>query len=418
MPLVDMHDMLNHAYRNHYAVGAFSPTGLDFIEAIVAAAERCRSPVILGFDESRFSHDGFDLAVAAAERAAHRAAVPIAIYSDRGRSPESAVRAINLGCNGVKVDAGHDSFPVNVANTRRLVEIAHACGVTVEAGFGQAGEADGGNANRQPGEAGATSVEEARAFVQRTRVDCLAVSLGVQPGRPRGRSKPDIERLKRINEAVRIPLAIQVDGGLNDELAHKLIQHGVAKIDCGTALADAAGERIRSNVRNGSRGGYTDLMQGVNEAIGAEVERCLHCWGSAGRAAEVLVQCRAWQPVEHVILYNVEGADAAQVEAMMARGRETLAKIPGVRRVLSGWAVADKPKFRFCWIVEFTHEKVIASYRDHPEHTDFANGLFRPMAGDRISIDFATTAGNPVMQPADAGPRVRRAAAGSMNDNR
>jgi fructose-bisphosphate aldolase class II len=95
-----------------------------------------------------------------------------------------------------------------------------------------------------------------------------------------------------------------------------------------------------------------------------------------------------------------------------------LAKIPGVRRVLSGWAVADKPKFRFCWIVEFAHERVIASYRDHPEHTAFANSLFRPMTGERISIDFATTAGGPAVQPAEAGARVRRAAAGFVNDNR
>ena len=99
--------------------------------------------------------------------------------------------------------------------------------------------------------------------------------------------------------------------------------------------------------------------------------------------------CRAWRSVEHVIVYNVEGASDAQVEAMMARGRETLSRIPGVRRVFTGWAVQKSQKFRCCWLVQCAHEKVIESYRDHPDHTAFANQLFRPIAGDRISIDFA-----------------------------
>jgi fructose-bisphosphate aldolase class II len=111
------------------------------------------------------------------------------------------------------------------------------------------------------------------------------------------------------------------------------------------------------------------------------------------------MQCRAWQPVQHVIIYNVESGAESRVDAMMARGAETLAAIPGVRRVVTGWAVSEQPRFRYCWIVEFAHKDVIASYREHPEHLVFANRLFRPIAGDRISIDFAEvdyTAHDPV----------------------
>ena len=114
----------------------------------------------------------------------------------------------------------------------------------------------------------------------------------------------------------------------------------------------------------------------------------MRLWGSAGRAAEVLMQCQIWQPVQHLIVYNVEQGSESHVDAMMRRGTEVLAGIPGVRRVVSGWAVAENAKYRFCWIVEFAHKKVIDSYRDHPDHVAFANGLFRPIAGDRVSMDF------------------------------
>ena len=117
MPLVDMRDMLNHAYRNSYAVGGFDLVSLDFLEAILRAAENCRSPVILSLAESHFEYYDFELAMAATEKAARRASVPVAIHFDHGASHESAVRAINLGCNGVMVDTSHESFPVNVSQT-------------------------------------------------------------------------------------------------------------------------------------------------------------------------------------------------------------------------------------------------------------------------------------------------------------
>jgi fructose-bisphosphate aldolase class II len=255
------------------------------------------------------------------------------------------------------VRTGQESFPGRVAEVRRVAEMAHDCGVTVE---GELGDADTDGAE-VPG----VSVEEARAFVQRTGVDCLSLPVCRSNGRARGRAKPDTDRLRRITEAVQVPLVIQAGNGLADEHYYRLIQHGVAKINCDRAL-----------------------MEGAGEAVGTQVERCMQLWGSAGRAAEVLVQCRAWQPVQHVIVYNVEGANDAQVAAMMARGREVLGRIPGVRRVFTGWALQKSARFRCCWLVEFAHEKVVDSYRDHPDHVAFANRLFRPIAGDRISIDF------------------------------
>jgi len=389
--MVDMRDMLHHAYRNGYAVGGFELLSLDFLEAIVRAAENCRAPVILNLVEFHFGHYDFELLMAAAEKAARRATVPVALHLDHGSSLASAVRAINLGCNSVMVDASHDPFPNNVTQTRQAVEMAHGCGVTVEGelGYDAGMPGEGEEAAGHSGETSYTSIEEAKAFVARTGVDCLAVSIGTVHGRVRGRSKLDIERLRRINEALKIPLVIHGGSGLSDEQYRKLITHGVARINYSTALAEIAGNRLRANARATGRGGYSSMVEGAQDGVQEEVERCMRLWGSAGRAAEVMVQCRVWEPVQHVIVYNVEGVTLEQVEAMMARGREVLATIPGVRRVFAGRALPAKAKYRFCWLVEFVHPRVIESYRDHPDHLGFANQIFRPIAAERISIDFA-----------------------------
>ena len=73
---------------------------------------------------------------------------------------------------------------------------------------------------------------------------------------------------------------------------------------------------------------------------------------------------------------------------MMAEGRRVLGAIPGVRQVVTGTSVAEGSPYRYCWAVRFTHPAVIDSYRDHADHQAFANGLFRPLAADRITIDF------------------------------
>ncbi|RMG31903.1 MAG: fructose-bisphosphate aldolase, partial [Gammaproteobacteria bacterium] len=173
----------------------------------------------------------------------------------------------------------------------------------------------------------------------------------------------------------------------SDDQFRALIERGVSKINYYTALADAAGRRIADNAAAGARG-YTDHLRGVREAIQAEVERCIALWGGAGQAEAVLAAAEPWEPVEHVILYNIEGLSDEEVEDMMAEGRRVLAQIPGVLRVGTGRAVREGAQYRFCWLVTFCHPAVIESYRDHPLHRRFADARFRPYADGRVSIDY------------------------------
>lgn len=388
MPIVNMKDMLNHAYHHGYAVGAFEVVSLAFLDGIISAAEQARAPVILSLAESHFEHFDFELMMPAVEAAAIRAQVPVAIHFDHGTCLESAVRGINLGCNGVLVDLSHLDFSENTRITKQVVDMAHACGVPVEGELGYVPGSEGEGAETFPGELAYTSLAEARAYVERTGIDFLAVSVGTVHGKMKGKPKLDYSRLKQINEALKIPLVIHGGSGLSDDQCRRLIASGVTKINYYTALSDVVAKQLKGNARSGATHSYVCLMKGVNSAVAVEVERCMRLWGAAGRAAEVLTQCQAWNSVEHLIMYNIDTLATVDVDAMMSEGRQVLSAIPGVREVFAGEALQADAGYRYAWRVRFCHPAVIDSYRKHPAHVAFADNLFRPVAGSRISIDF------------------------------
>ena len=121
----------------------------------------------------------------------------------------------------------------------------------------------------------------------------------------------------------------------------------------------------------------------------------MRLWGSAGKAADVLDTSEPWAPIEHLIIYNVKGVDEQAVRAMMTEGRRVLAAIPGVREVIAGEAVKAGAAYPYTWLVRFCHPAVIYSYRNHPSHVAFAHQLFRPVAGERISIDYQIIESSP-----------------------
>ena len=380
--------MLDHAYQHGYAVGAFDLVRLDFLEAIISAAERCEAPVILSLAESHFSYFDFEVIMSAVVTAARRTDVPVAIHLDHGESLESSIKGINLGCNGVMIDTSDKALRENIELTRRIVDMAHACGVPVEGELGYVPGVEGEDAERHPGEIAYTTVAEAKEYVERTGIDFLAVSVGTVHGRMQGEPKLDYLRLQEINDAVNVPLVIHGGTGLSDDQYQQLINRGVSKINYYTSLADVAGLRIRENTQNSPLNGYTGLVAGVIETISMEVERCIDLWGSAGRAKALIAECESWAPVEHLIIYNVHGISEDETMAIIDEGRSILSSIPGVLEVLTGTAMKDDDAYRYTWLIRFCHRAVIDSYREHPLHVAFADKLFRPVAAERISIDY------------------------------
>ena len=388
MALVNMRDMIYHAYKHNYAVGAFDLVSLDFLEAVIGAAESCRASIVLSIAEPHFEHYDYELLLPAVEAAAQRASVPVAIQLDHGSSLASAISAINRGCNGVMLDASRQELPDNITTTRAVVDMAHRCGVPVTGEVGYVAGYEGEGALLHPGEAAFTVPAEAKAYVERTNVDFLAVSIGTVQGRMKGRAKLDFQRLKLINQAVDVPLVIHGGSGLNEEQFRKLPSMGVAKINYYTALSDVAAEAMRRRTKANPDGSFIELKRDVKEAVGEEVERCLRLWGSAGRAAEVLTQCRPWAPVEHLIMHSANGHSEQEVRSLVDEGKRLLSVMPGVRSVFTGESINEAGARRFCWQVRLTDPRVLDGHGDYPGFARFLKNRFQGSINDAVTVDY------------------------------
>lgn len=387
MALVKMKDLLNHAYNNRYAVGAFEIVSLDFLHAAIEAAEASRSPVILNIVEAHFDLFDVETLMVAVVHAARRATVPVAIHMDHCSSLESVQRAIALGGNSVMFDASQEDFPVNTQRTRQAVALAHGCGVPVEGEIGYVAGISSDEEDVEDDSSVHTSVPEAKAYVERSGIDFLAISIGTVHGRKNDKIRLDSTLLARIRESVSIPLVIHGGSGLTSQQYQKLIDCGVAKINYFTALAELAINQVKSNVTRDCVT-YREAFANIKEALVKEVQNCMQVWRSAGRAAEVLMQCGAWRNVEHVIVYNTSTDDPLGIQEMMRKGQQQLSVIPGVINVEVGKAINAQGVYRYCWLIRFASEKVIDSYKTHPIHVDYADTFFRPIAADRITNDY------------------------------
>jgi hypothetical protein len=136
----------------------------------------------------------------------------------------------------------------------------------------------------------------------------------------------------------------------------------------------------------------------VAQAAGNFVLEYLEELGAAGQGRAALEATEAWRPVEHLIIYNSTADDATSAE-IAAEGRRVLDKIPGVRATWTGRSVRLDAKYRWCWLVRFAHPAVIDAYREHPDHVSYADHRFRPIADDRISIDYELTGAEEVEWP-------------------
>lgn len=387
MPLVHMQDMLRHARAEGYAVGAYDAVDSTFVSAIIAGAEAAQAPVIVSFAESHFAHYDFPVLMAAAEAAARRANVPVALFLDHGSGHDSAVAAIRHGCNGVMVDASHQAFADNVAATRKVVDMAHALGVPVEGELGYVPGVEGADAVLHPGEMELTSPAEAARYVAESGIDFLAVSVGTVHGRLRGEPRLDLDRLAAIGDAVGVPLVIHGGTGLADEQFAQLTERGVAKINYYTALADLA-SAAAAHALGPTTAGYTAALDAAHAAIAQEVERTSRVFGAAGRATAVQDVCRPWREVEHVVLYNWDASAAEHADEYERQGRKALAAVPGVRAVVSGVALREDSRYRRCWLIRLVSAKAEASYMADARHREYADDVFRPHAPDRLKTDY------------------------------
>ena len=167
MGLVTSKSILDAANERRYAVGAFNVNNLEFAKAVIGAAVEERSPIIVQVTESAIAYAGMKQITGIVASLAGNADVPVALHLDHGRDWATIVQCIANGFTSVMIDGSHLPFDENVAITRKVVEVAHAAGVSVEAELGKlAGIEDYVVVDER--EALLTDPDEALAFVERT----------------------------------------------------------------------------------------------------------------------------------------------------------------------------------------------------------------------------------------------------------
>lgn len=240
MTLVSARDLMRASAAAGTGLGAFNVIHLETAEALAAASERAQLPVILQISQNCADyHGGLEPIGWATLAIARRAKTPVAVHLDHAERPELVDEAIELGFGSVMFDGGKLDYEENVELTADIAGRARAAGVYIEAELGEVGGKDGAHA---PGVR--TDPDEARAFVEATGVDSLAVAVGSSHAMLDRSASLDIDLIGRLKSALRgigrnggdVPLVLHGSSGVADDVIVRAVQAGMTKINVSTHL--------------------------------------------------------------------------------------------------------------------------------------------------------------------------------------
>jgi fructose-bisphosphate aldolase class II len=272
MPLVSMRQLLDHAAEHGYGIPAFNVNNLEQVQAVMQAADETGAPVILQASAGarKYAGEAFikHLIQAAVEAYPH---IPLVMHQDHGQTPAICQGAIQLGFGSVMMDGSLQadgktpaSFDYNVEVTRKVVDMAHAVGVTVEGELGCLGNLETGEAGEEDGIGAVgkldhsqmlTDPEEAAVFVKATQLDALAIAIGTSHGAYKFSRKPTgdilaISRVKAIH--ARIPnthLVMHGSSSVPQDLLAQINQYGGQMKQTFGVPVEEIQEAIRFGVR-------------------------------------------------------------------------------------------------------------------------------------------------------------------------
>lgn len=284
MRLVSGKHMLEKARAEGYAVGAFSAHNAEMIQAILAAAEEEAAPVMIQIGQRIIKTIGMEPMMRLVESLGKQFDAQVAVHLDHGSSFEQAMEALRLSFQSVMYDGSHHPLATNIALTQKVVEAAHALGVSVEGELGRiAGTEDDLTVSEE--EAFLTDTEEAVRFVQETGIDYLAVAVGTAHGFYKGEPNIHFTRLEEISRSVSVPLVLHGGSGVPDELVQKAIGLGVSKVNVDTELRCAFAEGAQHVWQHNPQEYHLSEVHGeARERVKAKVVEKIRCFGSSGRA--------------------------------------------------------------------------------------------------------------------------------------
>ncbi len=332
MALISLRELLDHAAENGYGVPAFNVNNMEQMHAIMEAADETDSPVIVQASAGARSYAGapflYHLMKAASEQWPH---IPIVVHQDHGASPGVCLRSIQLGFTSVMMDGSlmedmktPSSYEYNVEVTRRVAEMAHAGGVSVEGELGCLGSLETGMAGEEDGSGAEgkltkdqllTDPDQAADFVRKTQVDALAIAIGTSHGAYKFTRPPTgeilaIDRIKEIH--ARIPDTHLVMHGSSSvpqdwleiinshggdmgetygvpvEEIQEGIKHGVRKVNIDTDLRMASTGAIRKHLaENPKNFDPRKYLKAAKDAMKGICKARYEAFGTCGQAGKL-----------------------------------------------------------------------------------------------------------------------------------
>jgi fructose-bisphosphate aldolase class II len=294
------------ARANGYAIPALNVQNLESLTAVTEAAVEEKSPVIVQITPSVIKYAGLAYIVGLAKAAAQLSPVPMAVHLDHGENFEIAATCVGVGFSSVMIDGSFLKFEDNIALTKRVVDIAHPRGVSVEAELGKLAGVEERSVEEK--DAILTDPDAAKEFVEKTGVDALAVAIGTSHGAYKFKSeaKLDLDRLKSISEKVSIPLVLHGASSVPQELVEKATKYGatlsgakgipedqykqaislgIAKINIDTDLRLAFTATVREVLANSPKEFDPRKILGpAKEAMKQVAKSKMQLFGSSGKA--------------------------------------------------------------------------------------------------------------------------------------
>lgn len=291
MSLIPMKEMLADATRGKYAVGCYNAINLEMIRGVIEAAEQEKSPVVLCHAEIHFKFTPLEKIAHIMVQEAKNARVPVSILLDHGKSFSALIKAMHLGFNAVMFDGSELSYEENVAQTKRIVEIAHVLDVCVEAELGHVTRPKSGGAEGEEDDSIVddtslyTDPMQAGIFIEQTQADALAVAYGTAHGLYLKKPVLDFDRLLQIRKNIDVPLVMHGGSGLSAQDFQKSIECGIQKINYYTGVAKKVAMDLKCKlISTEGDSFYHDLMMLSIQSIREDVAGTMRLFGSSGHA--------------------------------------------------------------------------------------------------------------------------------------
>lgn len=268
--------------RGNYAIAAFNVHNMEYTQAVIKSAEKEDAPVILMIGEPIIAFAGLEMLSTICKLAANNTRVPVSIILDHGKKITIIDESIKLGLS-VMFDGSILPFEENIKITREVVDKAHISGVSVE---GELGSISGAEDEEEIKTSAMTDPEKAKIFVEKTKVDLLAISIGNCHGLYRAKPNLDLDRLARIKKLVNVPLVLHGGSDLPEDQTRKAIEYGIKKYNIGTDLKITFASTLKKSLnREVMPFQPADTLGVAREAVFKVACKKIRLMGSSGLAS-------------------------------------------------------------------------------------------------------------------------------------